>query len=104
MASSKKNFGLHVTGLKEITERLEKLGASAEKTASLALKQSKNYVNKGIENAMASSKYDFENRTVKEVLKPIDIKQQEGYLLHNEELLRESKKLFDEIQKFIFII
>ncbi len=57
--SAKNNFSLQFTGLSEIMERLEKLDASIEKTTELALIQSKEYVNKGIEQAMMQSKYDF---------------------------------------------
>ncbi len=43
--------------------------------------------------------YDFEEHIVKEILAPIDIKQQEGYLFHNAELLEEAKGIFSEIQE-----
>lgn len=41
--------------------------------------------------------YDFEDHVVKETLVPIDITQQDGYVLHNEELLEEANRLFAEI-------
>lgn len=43
--------------------------------------------------------YDFEERVVKETLIPIDIKQNEGYLFHNAEILEEAKKTLAEIEK-----
>lgn len=43
-------------------------------------------------------KYDFKTRTVSAHLSSIDIKNSEGYILHNQELLIEAKKLVDEIK------
>lgn len=42
--------------------------------------------------------YDVENHDVINILKPVTIGLQEGYLLHNNELLRQSEQLFTEIQ------
>lgn len=41
--------------------------------------------------------YDFEKRTVVPALLPIQISQQEGYILHNCELVEEAKDTFEEI-------
>lgn len=43
--------------------------------------------------------YDFENRRVVDSLTPIEISQQESYVLHNRELLEDARKLFSEIQE-----
>ena len=43
--------------------------------------------------------YDSETHKVINTLVPIEIHKQEGYVLHNEELLEESKKLIIEIQE-----
>lgn len=43
--------------------------------------------------------YSFSNRAVIDRLIPVEIGKQEGYILHNEELLSESKSLFIRIQE-----
>lgn len=43
--------------------------------------------------------YDFESQKVINTLVPIEISKQEGYVLHNKELLEESRKLILEIQE-----
>lgn len=43
--------------------------------------------------------YDFESQKVINTLAPIEISKQEGYVLHNKELLGESRKLISEIQE-----
>lgn len=43
--------------------------------------------------------YDFESQKVINTLVPIEISKQEGYVLHNKELLEESRKLIPEIQE-----
>ncbi len=43
--------------------------------------------------------YDFENQKVINTLVPIEISKQEGYVLHNQELLEEARKLILEIQE-----
>lgn len=43
--------------------------------------------------------YDFSSKNVVGMLIPVEISRQESYILHNEELLRESKNLFDEIRR-----
>ena len=50
------------------------------------------------ETAHIVGTYDFEKRAVIESLIPIEINKQEGYILHNKELLEEAKQLFAEIQ------
>lgn len=72
MPSSKNYFGLSFVGLKEISEKLEKLGASVEETTELAMKQSKKYLNNGIEQAMNSSKFDFNRPNQGETRRSLD--------------------------------
>ena len=43
--------------------------------------------------------YSYNQKRVIDTLIPIDITKQEGFVLHNEELLAESKQLFDEITR-----
>lgn len=43
--------------------------------------------------------YDFGSKKVISTLVPIEISKQEGYVLHNKELLEESRKLIPEIQE-----
>lgn len=43
--------------------------------------------------------YNFESQKVSSSLVPIEISKQEGYVLHNEELLEEAKKLVAEIKE-----
>ena len=43
--------------------------------------------------------YDLEQKKVTSVLVPLKIEQQESYILHNRELIEDSKKLVEEIRK-----
>lgn len=43
--------------------------------------------------------YDFESHMVSSVLTPLEISKQEGYVLHNEELLNNARELLAEIQE-----